>query len=272
MAQIQYNVGRLPMLSEFVLVVLMAWMVAGWLLPQHQPEQPLQPQAPQAAVVTLPDMAEMVAVPLFGTPVLKKEMVKPVSAPAPVVRSPLQIFLLGTVVAGEASAAIVRLGAGGEKVFVIGSEIQAGVVLKQVDATSIVIDHNGRMEQISMVKAVLPSQFVVSGKVAGPEKRLMSRAQLQQQMQNLPVLLTQAKLSPVTANGTSGFVISDIVPASLFQLAGLQNGDVIQKVNGQLLDNPAQAMQLYQSLQNSSSIDVELIRAGQLQQLHYDIR
>ncbi|TLS67305.1 hypothetical protein FEF65_07710 [Mariprofundus erugo] len=274
MAQMQNYVGRLTMPTELVLVVIMAWMVAGWLMPAPQPEQILQSQAQQPVAVALPDMAAMMAIPLFGTPVVKKEMAKPVAVSAPVVRSPLQISLLGTVVAGDASAAIVRLGSGGEKAFVIGSVIQPGVVLKQVEATSIVIDHSGRMEQISMPRSALPSQFVASeGAPAKQENRLMSRAQLQQQMQDLPTLLTQARLAPAAGNGPmGGFVISDIVPGSLFQLAGLQNGDVLHKVNGQLLDNPSQAMQLYQSLQNTPSIDVELTRAGQLQRVHYDIR
>ncbi|MDX8406117.1 MAG: PDZ domain-containing protein [Mariprofundus sp.] len=106
-----------------------------------------------------------------------------------------------------------------------------------------------------------------------PSNHSMSRTRLQHQMQNLPLLLTQARVIPNMVNGkAAGFVITDIVPGSLYQQAGLQNGDILTKVNGQLITNPGQAMQLYQTLQQASTIDLELTRAGQVQQVHYDIR
>jgi len=276
LAQIHYYFAKAPMLAEAALVVMMAWMIAGWLMPTEQWEDLDGSKQSQAAVMTLPALADLLAVPLFGK---LAPQVKPQAKaqPKPVVQSPLNVKLLGTVVAGDASAAIIKLaGNPDENVFFIGDTIQQGATLKEVEASTIIIDHNGILERISMDEGVPLTQVALPVMPAAPQiqaSRSMSRALLNRQMQDLPRLLTQARVMPNMVNGRGdGFVIADIVPGSLYQQAGLQNGDVLRKVNGQVISNPGQAMQLYQTLQNAPAIDLELTRAGQLQQLHYDIR
>lgn len=101
----------------------------------------------------------------------------------------------------------------------------------------------------------------------------MSRDQVQQQLGDLPALLSQARVVPNYSNGKAdGFVISEISQGSLYQQAGLQNGDVILRVNGQQVTSAQQAMSMYQGLQNAAAIDLELMRAGQMKQVHFDIR
>jgi len=276
---IQHLLFKAPMLVEMALVVAMAWIVADWLQPVEQKVGEgagvavLQP----SLVLPLPNVADLVAVPLFGAlPVQVKQLPKARPAPKPVVQSPLQVTLLGTVVAGAGSAAVLKLGhSSAEKVFFIGDMIQSGAVLKEVEASAVIIDHNGTPERIMMAKGAALSQPGTPARSLPPvrKQRSMSRAQLNRQMQNLPQLLTQARAMPNMVNGRAdGFVITNIVPGSLYQQAGLQNGDILKKVNGQKLSNAGQAMQLYRTLQQAAAIDLELMRAGQLLQLHYDVR
>ena len=90
---------------------------------------------------------------------------------------------------------------------------------------------------------------------------------------NMSQVLTQARALPYVEGGkTVGFRINEIVPGSIYTKIGLQNGDVIQRVNSQELDNPAKFFQLYQGLQNERSIVIDLIRNGQPQTLNYEIR
>jgi len=275
----QYYLDRLPVLVEVSLVVLMAWLVAGWLLPAGQ-QQAVQSQTADSAVIALPELADLVAVPLFGKLVetAVKETPQPVKAqPRPVVQVPLNLKLLGTVLAGHDSVAIVQLnGAAKEKIFFVGDTVQTGAVLKKVEVSAIVIDHNGTLERISMAKAsaMAPMHAPSSPmRMASPTSRTMSRMNLQRQMQNLPQLLTQARVYPHMVQGKGdGFVISEIVPGSFYEQVGLRNGDILKKVNGQVIRDAGQAMQMYRRLQKAASVDLEITRAGQLQQLHYDIR
>lgn len=91
--------------------------------------------------------------------------------------------------------------------------------------------------------------------------------------ENMSQMLTQARALPYVEQGkTVGFKISEIVPGSIYEKIGLQNGDVIQKVNSQDVDDPGKFFQLYQGLKNERSISIDLLRGGQHQTLTYDIR
>jgi len=225
----------------------------------------------------LPDVASLTNTSLFG--VMAKVAVIPEPVAKPVQVSRLNIKLLGTVVAGEHSAAIVKLsGSREQNVFFIGDAIQPGVKLHDVEADAIVVERNGKLERIVMDEgAHLKS---ASNRMAAPARpavqrmqRRVNRNHLQSQIRDFPKLLSQARVVPHFLDGKAdGFVISDIVPGSLYGQVGLQNGDIIRKVNGQQVTSAEQAMAMYQALQNAPSIDVELLRAGQVQRVHYDIR
>jgi general secretion pathway protein C len=91
--------------------------------------------------------------------------------------------------------------------------------------------------------------------------------------ENLNQMLTQARALPYTEQGkTVGFRISEIVPGSLYERIGLQNGDVIQRINSQDVDDPGKFFQLYQGLKEEKSISIDLMRGGQRQTLNYEIR
>jgi len=91
--------------------------------------------------------------------------------------------------------------------------------------------------------------------------------------ENMSQILTQARALPYMENGkTVGFRISEIVAGSMYEKIGLKNGDVIQKVNAQDVDDPAKFFQLYQGLRNERNVSIDLIRGGAHQTLNYEIR
>lgn len=78
-------------------------------------------------------------------------------------------------------------------------------------------------------------------------------------------ILNAAKMIPETEEGTGkmvGFRLISIVPGSLFDKMKLQNGDVIQDVNGVSMRDPSQGFKLYQSLQEEREITIGIMRGG----------
>jgi len=295
---------QIPLMSELALVVLMAWVVSGWLLPADGIEPVGVTRQARMPVVSLPDLKGLLAVPIFGKVAVapKPANIAPVIAkPAPVVLQPLTMKLLGTVVAGEHSAAIIAMTSGSDQsVFFIGDSIQPGATLKSVEVDAIVVDRGSRDERISleqtaklasspmpyaapvqtpapnpnrsMSPSISPPQVQSTLPVKTVQKR-MSRATLQHQLQNFPALLSQARVVPHFVNGKpGGFMISEIAPNSLYQQAGLQNGDIILSVNGNRITGPQQAMSMYNSLKQANALDLDFMRAGQRRHTHYDIR
>ena len=104
-------------------------------------------------------------------------------------------------------------------------------------------------------------------------KWILDQSEVTANTENISQLLTQARALPYMEQGkTVGFRISEIVPGSLYEKIGLQNGDVIQKVNSQDVDDPAKFFQMYQNLKEERSVSIDLLRGGQRQTLNYEIR
>lgn len=102
---------------------------------------------------------------------------------------------------------------------------------------------------------------------------LVDQREMLASTENMSQILTQARALPYLENGkTVGFRISEITPGSIYEKIGLKNGDVIQKVNSQEVDDPAKFFQLYQGLRNERNIAIDLIRGGAPQSLNFEIR
>jgi len=174
-------------------------------------------------------------------------------------------------------------------VVLLGSDIQPGVVLKEIQSDAIVVDNRGRREKVLMAKGNLSSSaspnaaartanapgMMPPAAVPGgaPDQRSFTREEIQGELNDLPRLLTGALAVPHQTNGNpDGFLIQDIVPGSLYDKAGLQNGDVIRGVNGEMVTSPEKGIALFQALQSAKSLNLEITRAGAVQQLHFDIR
>jgi len=270
----------LPRWTEYALVILMAWFVSNLLVssPQSMHQQtplPVQQSSETSAVEML-----FKDVPLFGLAQVEDKKVKQAVV---VVASKLNIKLMGTVVAGKKSAAMVTIsGSKKQQVFFLNEEVQPGVLLKQVEPAAIVVDNRGKMERIhleagkQLVNApsntVQAPQFQRRAKLPLSNRRI-DKQKLQKQMRYFSTLLSQARVTPhFTNKKPDGFMISNIVKGSLYEEIGLLNGDVIKKVNGESVTGAEQAMRMYRELQNATFIDVEIERNGSLQQLSYTIQ
>jgi general secretion pathway protein C len=85
--------------------------------------------------------------------------------------------------------------------------------------------------------------------------------------------MTQARFRPHFVMGRpGGFSVSEIQPGSLMEKIGLQNNDVIKKVNGQLITNPEEVFKAYSQLQRDSNIEVEVERGNRSEVFRYEIR
>jgi len=300
---------RLPSIVELGLVVLAAWLTATLVMPEPEGEVSQALSSTVQSSSELPDLQRLLSAPLFGA--LRdnaSSTPKTPAKPTPVTLSPLHLTLLGTVVAGRQSAAMIEHQDRHEQqLYFIGDAIEPGVILREVTASYIEVARAGKRERITMDATTLqqstPTAFspatnrvpphmpprMMGGAFGGrhmaitpptptptsapTQQKQMTRAYIKQQTSNFAALMTQARAQPYMLNGRpQGFVLTEIANGSLYQKAGLKNGDVIQRVNGKQVMNVQQAMAMYQTLQTASAIDIDLLRNGQPQRIHYVIR
>ncbi|HET6921920.1 MAG TPA: type II secretion system protein GspC [Anaeromyxobacteraceae bacterium] len=91
-------------------------------------------------------------------------------------------------------------------------------------------------------------------------------------LSNLNSIATQARIVPSFKNGVAnGFKLFSIQPGSLYAAIGVENGDVIQKINGYEINSPDKALEVYQKLRDSRHITIEVERGGQTIRKEYNV-
>lgn len=217
----------------------------------------------------------------------------PASEPASVAGSTLR--------SAPASLQLLGTGSHGDKLFAVVEDAKSKVqriltVGDKVDEAEVVdigwrhmVLRRGGQEELLMVPPNLgvegsaAATTAVSGAAApdadaqikklGDDRFLVAQAEVEHSMANLSELFTQMRAVPNMQDGkTNGFRLFAIRSGSLFQKIGLQNNDVVQRINGIELTDPGRAMSLLQDLQGESRLNVDVIRGGETRTLTYEIR
>jgi len=110
-------------------------------------------------------------------------------------------------------------------------------------------------------------------RAAGKNRWVMDRREIENAVDNLPALLTKARIVPNFSEGKpDGFRIFAITEDSLYAKIGLQNGDVLHRVNGIEVKDPQNFLKVFEQLKDESAITVDLVRNNQKETFSYEIR
>ncbi|ETW99763.1 MAG: hypothetical protein ETSY1_13775 [Candidatus Entotheonella factor] len=229
------------------------------------------------------------------------EIIKPPIFEPPrqeVKETPLRLKLTGTATSGDGrNYAFIEDAAsrGHQQLYQVGDPIQNRIIIEIRD-DCVILEQNGKYEQLCF-----PNRQ--DSGPATPERHRMSKATsdatgddddddsredviqvdaatwrirrelMQEQFANLGGLSQQARVAPYIVQGeTQGFQVTRLKANSLLQKIGLQNGDVLQKVNGSTITSPADALQAYQQLQQAGTVRLEILRRNRASTLTYEIR
>jgi hypothetical protein len=109
-------------------------------------------------------------------------------------------------------------------------------------------------------------------KKTGENKFEVEQAGIDKALGDLSKLATQARIVPAFEGGEAvGFKLFSIRPGSLYSKIGIQNGDVISRINGYELNSPDKALEVYQKLKDAKDISVDLKRRGKPVSLNYNV-
>ena len=91
----------------------------------------------------------------------------------------------------------------------------------------------------------------------------VSLADITQQIAKNPAELRDLKVAPVVLEGkVAGYRVKNIAAGSLVARYGIQNGDVVTRVNGVALENLSHVNEIYRSIKPGTPFAVEILRAG----------
>ncbi|NQZ00970.1 MAG: general secretion pathway protein GspC [Bdellovibrionales bacterium] len=101
----------------------------------------------------------------------------------------------------------------------------------------------------------------------------LNRSDVKKYLSDLSGILSQARMTPNLGNDGSvqGFKFTGIQPGSVYEKLGFKVQDVIKSVNGEPVDSPTRAMELYNALKGQNYIELEVERNGRNEQFSYNI-
>jgi len=169
------------------------------------------------------------------------------------------------------------------QVYAVGDEYQSARIYA-IEKARVLLDHKGVNEYIDNSGAPslglsLSTPGTAQTQRAGDGVRQLSqdqyvvaRSELNSAITNLPDLSTKARIVPSFKDGVAnGFKLFSIVPDSLYAKIGIQNDDVIRRINGYEMNSPDKALEIYQKLRDARRIELEIERRGDTLRKSYSI-
>jgi general secretion pathway protein C len=233
-----------------------------------------------------PDAARTARRPLtYYQSITAKDFFNPPRSTEPEPQSPvseLKARLLGTAPgAGVSSFAIIESDTDKvQQLYRVGDKLE-NRTLTSVEWDRVTLRSERGEEVLRIVEpSGMPGQApTLSGaSVGGVQQRsetdfVIDRGEIDKAMENLNQLFTQMRAVPHFQDGkAAGFRLFAIKQDSVFEKLGLKNGDVISRINGNDLTDPARAMSLIQELRAEGRITVDVSRNRQPTTLTYEIR
>jgi general secretion pathway protein C len=174
--------------------------------------------------------------------------------------------LKGTIASPEPSmsAAIITDSRNEEKVYLIGDPIASGAKLHAVYTDRVVLNENGRLTNLRLPEeykqtAAAPVRRTTTQRRTAPTQSIQSVVS-----QNVARLADVIRPTPYFVNGQQqGYRVYPGRDRRQFAALGLRPGDLIKDIDGQSLTDPAQAMEIFQSLGTASQVSVTVERNGQ---------
>jgi len=257
-----------------------------------------RPPAQPAAVPSFDALARLTGLP---PPAQADEAPGAEEPGAGLAKTTLPVKLLGTLVATDprwSIATVQDLATQKSASYLVGEDIQGAEVLA-ISRGEVLVRNAGRRELITPqpgegptpAPAASPTPVAAVGprvepgggapkkgpqlnvRPTGENQYELPRQELTRTLANLNDVALQARIVPAFKDGVAqGFKLFSIRPDSIYAKIGVQNGDVIRRINGFDLNSPEKALEVYSKLKESSRIDIEIERNGSVIRNTYNIR
>ncbi len=249
--------------------------------------------APRAVSRVLPDPAAYVRIlegNLFNPALRGPALLPVVEAPPPTAPLDVQMTLIGTGEGeGAPSFAVIEDRITREqRVYRVGDVVKDGVVLAKVERNQIVLRLGAQQQVLTLYTDGTEDVASGAGAPRAPgdvaavtggvrqvqaNRWVLDKQEVSAALENLPQLLTKARVIPNFSEGKpDGFKIFSIAPDSLYAKIGLQNGDVLQQINGVEIKDPENFMRVFQQLKDETNIALDFVRNNRRESFAYEIR
>jgi general secretion pathway protein C len=257
----------LPPAATAVLVVAIAYQLASitWVLVPSAPPAlvPVARPASGSGPVAVPGLDKLKSSHLFGE--AKEQTAPVVESVVDAPETTLSLALTGILAGGSAPQAIISANRGPEKTYHVGDTIDNadGATLHSVEADRVLLNRNGRIEMLRLPEQLSSSAPRPAAALAPPTAQQPNGSLRQVISDNASRLSEIVRLAPHVQEGkVVGFRVNPGKDRATFDALGLQPGDVVTDINGTVLNDPSQGLQVFESLGESTQANVTVLRDG----------
>jgi general secretion pathway protein C len=183
----------------------------------------------------------------------------------------LGLKLVGTAVSNDSSLSLAVLEdiASGKQ----GSFSEGGWLwemrIKKISFGQVVID-TGSGEVVLSLRRSYPA---ADGPTPGEQTGQLDAEEVDAVIPDYKTLMQQIRVRSQFVGGRpAGFVIYRIEPGSIFERMGLENSDVIVKVNGRPITSSQPVAEFYEALIEGGTVTLDVRREDRMQELIFEIR
>lgn len=258
-----------PAIVAGVLVIALAWQLVQltWVFLGAGGEVPASNPTVAARPAPVVDLRRIVDAHLFGIASSEPNAVDVNAAP----QTQMNLVLTGTMAGPDPQQgfAIIGESSATAKTFPTGQNVRPGTKLHSVYTDRVILDSSGRLETLvlprqssggAVMARPLPPPAAQGGSIGDDLRRIAET--------NPGAFSAAVRPQPVFANGVQrGYRVYPGRDRRQFSRLGLQPGDLVTSINGTPLDDPSRGMEIFNSLNSASQVNVTVERNGQTQQL-----
>lgn len=208
---------------------------------------------------------------------------KPLSAGTEQASLQSEVTLIGTIAgAKQYSYAIFADRNGKQEVIRVGGKVfELGKLVTVNKDKAVIRNVNGNIEipladVLKIVEVGLSPGNTASSAFAkniGEGAYLVDQKKIQQAIENPNQLMTDARLQPNLTDGRQeGFILREVKNGGIYQSLGLQNNDVLLRINDYNISNPESGLQAFTALRGMDRVRVDIMRNGARMTLTYQIK
>jgi general secretion pathway protein C len=131
---------------------------------------------------------------------------------------------------------------------------------------------SGGVDVTVKVKSTIEGQLLSNSpdREGSSRNMTLSKKTVNENLSNLNSIMNQATVRPFLNKGIQeGYIVSNILPNSLYEKAGLQNGDIIVDVNNKKIQSTDNLLQMIGSMQSGSRVTLNVKRNGRIETINY---
>jgi general secretion pathway protein C len=201
---------------------------------------------------------------------------------SPPIKTTLPLNLLGVIVLKDelkSVASVEDRGANQVSAVRVNDYITPEALVQKIETSKVIFFNrtSGRREFIDLPQENSPALTRRTSAGPGIQKTNDShfnidRTEVDKTLTNINQVLTEARCVPNIEGGRpAGYRCFQIVPGSIYDKLGLKNDDVICGINGEAINDPGKAFEVFSALKNMNSIELCINRGGQISNVTYDI-